>query len=172
MIALALLILILSVATIFIPILGGYLTIIPGIFTLFLPGGYHIVALLISGLNIANILFMSPLLLTNAALGMQNHDGKWALVYVGIAIFHGLVALFIHFKYLRLRKKEGRDTKNIVTYKKSRAHKSTAPDEILPGFSLDDPESVLVTPVDLPPEPEVKPRPKVKLNTDKPVKQV
>ncbi|MBF0433897.1 MAG: hypothetical protein HQL77_00835 [Magnetococcales bacterium] len=171
MIALILLNVILAIASIFIPILGGYLTIISGILTLFFPGRHYILALFISGLNLANILFMSPFLRTNAAIAMQYHDGKWVLAYVGIAVFHGIVALFIYFKYLRLRKKKGHVTKNIFIKTKSRGRKSISPGEVPPGFHLDDPDGVFVTPVDLPEPEEVMPRPKAKPGADKPMKQ-
>lgn len=163
MIALTLLNVILAVAAIFIPILGGYLTILPGFLTLFLPGRYHLWALVISGLNMTNILFMSPLLRANAAISMQNHDSKWAVLYVGIAMFHGIVAIFVRFKYLRLRKKEERVSKKIA---KKRPRKAIGPEEIPPGFSFDGSDPKLATPKSMPLEPELSPpvdiHPKIK----------
>ncbi|HIJ84551.1 MAG TPA: hypothetical protein HPQ00_10150 [Magnetococcales bacterium] len=105
MFAFSILIVILTTAMIFIPILGGYLTLIPGGLTLFLPGRLRTMALIACGINIINVLFMSPILRTNATIGLQHQDYKWAAIFLGIALFHGMVAIVVHFKHVRGKNK-------------------------------------------------------------------
>ncbi|MBF0421675.1 MAG: hypothetical protein HQL73_01645 [Magnetococcales bacterium] len=106
MIVLSILIALLTVVAIFIPILGGYLTVVPGLLTLFLPGRHTIFAAVISGVNIIDVLFMSPILRSNASMGLHNHDYKWATIYVGIVIFHAVAGLFVYFKSRRSRDRD------------------------------------------------------------------
>ncbi|MBF0109430.1 MAG: hypothetical protein HQL76_09655 [Magnetococcales bacterium] len=99
MTALAILIALISLALVFIPLLGGYLTLIPGLLTLLLPGRLHWAALAIGGMNVINILFLSPILRTNAVVGVEHRDYKWAIIYLGLALFQGIVALVVHFRH-------------------------------------------------------------------------
>lgn len=103
MIALSVLLVVLSLVLIFIPVLGGYLTLISGTLVLFLPPRLYRVAMAISGINVINILFMSPILRTNATVGLELHDYKWAALFLGIALFHGSVAIVSYFKHVGKR---------------------------------------------------------------------
>ncbi|MEO5326629.1 MAG: hypothetical protein H7829_00115 [Magnetococcus sp. THC-1_WYH] len=103
MVAISVLLVIFSLVFIFIPVLGGYLTLIPGTLTLFLPPRLYRVAMAISGINVINILFMSPILRTNATVGLEHHDYKWAALFLGIALFHGSVATISYFKHVGKR---------------------------------------------------------------------
>ncbi|MBF0348078.1 MAG: hypothetical protein HQL81_10465, partial [Magnetococcales bacterium] len=121
MTAFSILITLLSLVIIFIPVLGGYLTLIPGILTLLLPGRLHVMALVIAAINIINVLFMSPILRTNAIIGMERHDYKWVVIFMGLALFHGVAALVVHFRHARPTK-TGEEKEHDISTEAASAH--------------------------------------------------
>lgn len=151
MIAISVLLVIISLVLIFIPVLGGYLTLIPGTLTLLLPRRLYHVAMIISGINVINILFMSPILRTNATVGLEHHDYKWAAIFIGIALFHGSIAIVTYFKHIG--KKTSKTPAPIVT------SPIVIIEPALPITAKDSPITAQTTPPKPVAPPTVKPKP-------------
>ncbi|MEO5378811.1 MAG: hypothetical protein H7832_13665 [Magnetococcus sp. DMHC-6] len=72
---------ILSILLIFIPVLGGYLIIVPALLAAFARGNGFAFGMVSIFLNLVNLFFLSPLLLWNAKGGMGMGD-PWPLLAV------------------------------------------------------------------------------------------
>ncbi|MBF0446978.1 MAG: hypothetical protein HQL67_02135 [Magnetococcales bacterium] len=87
-----------------IPLFGGYLTLVTGVMACFIKVRQVWLAITVVGINILNVLMFSTLLRANAAGGIQVGDYKWAVFFIGLAVFQVAVGLAVFFRYMEKKK--------------------------------------------------------------------
>jgi hypothetical protein len=95
-----------SILYIFIPFIGGYLTIVSGIMAIFIRVSYLWIALGVVIGNILNVLIFSPILKSNASGAIQAGDYKWAVFFIGLTVIQAVVGLVVFYRYIEIKKED------------------------------------------------------------------
>ncbi|MBF0453735.1 MAG: hypothetical protein HQL72_02830 [Magnetococcales bacterium] len=95
-----------SLLYLFIPLFGGYLTLISGVMLFFVRVNYIGLSLGAILINILNVLLFSPLLRANAVGAIQAGEYKWAFFLIALVVLQVGVGITIFLRYLAQRQED------------------------------------------------------------------
>lgn len=98
MMTLAISALVAAVLVIFVPLLGGYLSVFASLMAVFVRGRGFYLAMAASIINLVNVLFLSPILRINAVEAVRHKDYKWGVMFIMLGLLHAGAGLIIYFR--------------------------------------------------------------------------
>ncbi len=93
------LVLIVSILLFFIPLFGGYFTIIPAILAIFVGRKGALYALIGVILNGIHVMMLSDFIRFNAVSGIQQHNYVPAAIYIGLSLLQVIAGVVIWFRH-------------------------------------------------------------------------
>lgn len=105
------LVLLLSIMLMFIPLFGGYFTLVPGLMTLFVGRAGALYALIGVAINGVHLLFMSDFMRFNAASGVRDGIYRPVLLYVGLVFLQVAAATWIGYRHFTATGGSRRDSR-------------------------------------------------------------
>ncbi|MBF0368105.1 MAG: hypothetical protein HQL52_01505 [Magnetococcales bacterium] len=87
--------LILAIILIFVPILGGYLVVIPALFAALAGGAGFTPGMVALLLNLVNLLFLSPVMVMNVTGGIKAGDSLPLLIFGGLILIQVVAGVIL-----------------------------------------------------------------------------
>ncbi|MBF0271557.1 MAG: hypothetical protein HQL98_05700 [Magnetococcales bacterium] len=92
-------ILLISFVLVLVPLLGGYLTVLPGVLAFFVGRASAPAALIGVGINAVHLLFLSDFIRFNAMAGLRDGIYRPTLIYVGLVLVQVASGLVIGWRH-------------------------------------------------------------------------
>ncbi|MBF0627234.1 MAG: hypothetical protein HQL91_03345 [Magnetococcales bacterium] len=91
---------VMSVLLLFVPLVGGYLTVLPGVLAFFVGRAGAVAALVGVVINAGHVLLLSDFIRFNATAGIRAGVYRPAMIYVGLALLQVAAGVVIVHRHL------------------------------------------------------------------------
>ncbi|MBF0212860.1 MAG: hypothetical protein HQM00_04745 [Magnetococcales bacterium] len=98
MVVLGVVVVVISLLLLFVPLVGGYLTVLPGLLALLVGRSGAKWALIGVGINGIHVLFLSDFIRFNAMSGIRDRVYLPVLIYIGLALLQVVAGLVLGFR--------------------------------------------------------------------------